>query len=62
MMMSKRSVEAKLAKNVFVGELKELFFMTVKIIRMFPETPNANIKLEIDNLHHFNRKDKHSSL
>ena len=47
--MSKRSVEARLAKNVFVGELKELFFITVKIIRMFPETPNANIKLEIKN-------------
>ena len=62
MIMSKRSVEARLAKNVFVGELKELFFMTVKIIRMFPETPNANIKLEIENHVNLSIKDKHSSL
>ena len=46
MVMSKRSVVARLAKNVFVGDLKELFLITVKIISRFPETPKANMKLK----------------
>ena len=44
-MMSSRSVVARLARKVFVGDLKELFFMTVRIIRILPETPRQKIKL-----------------
>ena len=44
-MISSRSVVARLARKVFVGDLKELFFMTVRIIRTLPETPRQKIKL-----------------
>ena len=37
---------ARLARNVFVGDLKEDFFITVRIIRMLPETPRQKVKLK----------------
>ena len=45
-MINKRSVVARLARNVLVGDLNEFFFITVRIISMFPETPRANVKLK----------------
>ena len=45
-MINKRSVVARLARNVLVGDLNELFLITVRIISMFPETPRANVKLK----------------
>ena len=45
-MINKRSVVARLARNVLVGDLNEFFFITVRIIRRFPETPRANVKLK----------------
>ena len=45
-MINKRSVVTRLARNVLVGDLNELFFITVRMIRMFPETPRANVKLK----------------
>ena len=45
-MINNRSVVARLARNVFVGDLNEFFFITVRIMRRFPETPKANIKLK----------------
>ena len=47
--MSKRSVEAKLARNVLVGDLKEFFFITVRMIRQFPPTPSTKVNLR-DNI------------
>ena len=44
-MISNRSVVARLARKVFVGDLKELFFMTVRIMRRLPETPRQKMKL-----------------
>ena len=44
--MRRRSVDAKLARNVLVGDLKELFLITVSIIRILPETPKQNIRLK----------------
>ena len=45
-MINKRSVDARLARNVLVGDLNELFLITVRIISTFPETPRANVKLK----------------
>ena len=45
-MINKRSVVARLARNVLVGDLNELFVITVRIISTFPETPRANVKLK----------------
>ena len=42
----RRSAEARLARKVFVGDLKEDFFMTVRMIRMLPETPRQKVILE----------------
>ena len=38
---------ARLARKVLVGDLKEDFRITVKMIRMLPHTPRQNVKLEI---------------
>ena len=43
--MSKRSVEAKLARNVLVGDLKDFLFITVRIMRTLPPTPSKNVSL-----------------
>ena len=44
--ISKRSAVARLARNVFVGHLNDDFFMTVRMIRMLPDTPRQNVKLK----------------
>ena len=46
MTIRRRSVEARLARKVLVGDLKELFCITVKMISRFPSTPSAKITLE----------------
>jgi len=43
--MRRRSVVARLARKVLVGDLKELFLMTVRMMRMLPDTPRAKVKL-----------------
>ena len=45
-MISKRSVVARLTRKVLVGHLKDFFRMTVRMIRMFPDTPKQNMKLQ----------------
>ena len=45
MIISRRSVEARLTRKMFVGDLKDFFRMTVRMMRMFPETPKQNMKL-----------------
>ena len=45
MRMRRRSVEARLARKVLVGDLKEFFCITVKMMSRFPSTPSANITL-----------------
>ena len=45
--MRRRSAVARLARKVLVGDLKEDFRITVKMIRMLPQTPRQNVKLEI---------------
>ena len=47
--ISKRSAVARLARNVLVGHLNDDFFITVRMIRMFPDTPRQNVKLK--NIH-----------
>ena len=37
---------ARLARNVFVGHLNEDFFITVRMMRMLPDTPRQNVKLQ----------------
>ena len=37
---------ARLARKVFVGHLNDDFFITVRMIRMLPDTPKQNVKLE----------------
>ena len=44
--INKRSVVAKLAKKVLVGDLKEFHLMMVTMMRRFPVTPKPNIKLQ----------------
>ena len=44
--MRRRSAVARLARKVLVGDLKEDFRITVKMIRMLPHTPRQNVKLE----------------
>ena len=44
--MSSRSVDARLARKVLVGDLKDLLLITVRMIKMFPETPNPKVKLQ----------------
>ena len=44
--ISKRSAVARLARKVLVGHLNEDFFITVRMIRMLPDTPRQNVKLE----------------
>ena len=39
---------ARLARKVLVGDLKEDFRITVKMIRMLPHTPRQNVKLEMN--------------
>ena len=46
MTIRRRSVEARLARKVLVGDLKELFCITVKMINRLPSTPSAKITLE----------------
>ena len=46
--INRRSAVAKLARNVFVGDLNEDFFITVKMIRMLPDTPREKVKLKFD--------------
>ena len=36
-----------LARKVLVGDLKELFCITVKMIKRFPNTPSAKIALRV---------------
>ena len=43
--MRSRSAVARLAKKVLVGDLKDDFRITVKMIRMLPHTPRQNVKL-----------------
>ena len=43
--MRRRSVVARLARKVLVGDLKELFLMTVRMMRMLPDTPRAKVRL-----------------
>lgn len=45
MRIRSRSVEARLARKVLVGDLKELFCITVKMINRLPSTPSAKITL-----------------
>ena len=45
MRMRRRSVEARLARKVLVGDLNDLFCITVKMISRLPSTPSANITL-----------------
>ena len=45
MSMRRRSVEARLARKVLVGDLKELFCITIKMISRLPSTPSAKITL-----------------
>ena len=45
--MRRRSAVARLARKVLVGDLKEDFRITVKMIRMLPHTPRQNVKLQI---------------
>ena len=47
MTMRRRSAVARLARKVLVGDLKEDFRITVKMIRMLPHTPRQNVKLQI---------------
>ena len=42
--MRRRSVEARLARKVLVGEL---LCITVRMISRFPSTPRANVSLDI---------------
>ena len=44
--MSSISVDARLARKVLVGDLKDLLFITVRMIKMFPETPKPKVKLQ----------------
>ena len=44
--MRRRSVEARLARNVLVGDLKDLLCITVRMISTLPSTPRANVNLE----------------
>ena len=46
--MRRRSAVARLARKVLVGDLKEDFRITVKMIRMLPHTPRQNVKLEMN--------------
>ena len=46
--MRRRSVVARLARNVLVGDLNDLFCITVKMIRRLPSTPSANINLRVN--------------
>ena len=57
--ISKRSAVARLARNVLVGHLNDDFFITVRMIRMFPDTPRQNVKLKnIRNVDIGTRKEK----
>ena len=47
--INKRSVVAKLAKNVLVGDLKEFHLMMVTMMRRFPVTPKQNMRLQENN-------------
>ena len=44
--MRRRSVVARLARKVLVGDLNELFLLTVRIMRMLPDTPRAKVRLK----------------
>ena len=44
--MRRRSVVARLARKVLVGDLKELFLLTVRMMRMLPDTPRAKVRLK----------------
>jgi len=47
--INKRSVVAKLARNVLVGDLKEFHLMMVTMMRRFPVTPKQNMRLQENN-------------
>ena len=44
--MRRRSVEARFTRKVFVGDLNELFLITVRMMRRLPDTPKQKIKLQ----------------
>ena len=46
MTMRRRSAVARLARKVLVGQLKEDFFITVKMMRILPDTPRQNVRLQ----------------
>ena len=43
--MRRRSAVARLARNVLVGDLKEDFLMTVRMISTLPDTPRQKVRL-----------------
>ena len=43
--MRRRSVEARLARKVLVGDLKDLLCITVRMINTLPSTPRAKVNL-----------------
>ena len=44
--MRRMSVVARLARKVFVGDLNELFLITVRMMRRLPDTPKQKMKLQ----------------
>ena len=44
--MRRRSAVARLARNVLVGDLKEDFLMTVRMISTLPDTPRQKVRLQ----------------
>ena len=45
MSIKRRSVDAKLTRKVFVGDLKDFLLLTVIMMRIFPITPRINVSL-----------------
>lgn len=45
--MRRRSAVARLARNVLVGDLKEDFLMTVRMISTLPDTPRQKVRLQV---------------
>ena len=45
MSIRRRSVEARLARKVLVGDLKDVFCITVRMISRLPSTPRAKVSL-----------------
>ena len=45
MRIRRRSVEARLARKVLVGDFKDVFCITVRMMSRLPSTPRAKVSL-----------------